>query len=342
MRTPRFLNNFDYDGIITEESLNQLTRGKESRILQAEEAAEASMIEYLTDHYKIEEEIWKGKSIMDYNRQITYPVGSHFYYQDKIYQAIQTINSHKRPASVVYWEESDIADLQLNVEYQEYSQLENYYPNDIVVFQNTYYTCRSCNGPDFLNVRVPGIIAWEEVETQLWEPNVDYMLWDVVLHDGNYYCLISEEGLDETVNPYDSDNWGMIAEYDPEYNSYEFSDHEYVVYERKVFKPAMQVNSDELVQNVNIIERDPRNKNIKKHMARLALYELFKLISPNNISTVRVTDYTMSIQWLRDASKMRINPQIPRKLDERNRPVTDWQIATFKRKFDPYENSWLT
>jgi hypothetical protein len=50
----RFLNNNDYIGIITEEALLQLIRGKEARLAQAEEAAESSIIEYLIDNYEIE------------------------------------------------------------------------------------------------------------------------------------------------------------------------------------------------------------------------------------------------------------------------------------------------
>ena len=57
----RFLNNNDYIGIITEEALLQLIRGKEARLAQAEEAAESSIIEYLIDNYEIEQVLAVGK-----------------------------------------------------------------------------------------------------------------------------------------------------------------------------------------------------------------------------------------------------------------------------------------
>lgn len=41
----RFLNNNDYLGIITPEALAQLTRGNDDRFIQAEEAAEMSVVE---------------------------------------------------------------------------------------------------------------------------------------------------------------------------------------------------------------------------------------------------------------------------------------------------------
>ena len=43
-------------------------------------------------------------------------------------------------------------------------------------------------------------------------------------------------------------------------------------------------------------------------MIRLAVYELTKLIAPNNVSVVRMRDYEDSMKWLNDASKLRINP----------------------------------
>lgn len=338
----RFLNNEDYLGIITKDALAQITRGREECIPQAEEAAESSIIEYLTDHYKIEEVLAEGKNILPYNPQVTYSVGQHFYYDNKICRALSTIQGRCRPTDQMYWREAIMTELDLEVVYPKYEQQCNYFPGDIVRFQETYYICHKGNGPDFLDIRVPGVDAWFEAFSPTWQANIEYKLWNVVRYEGGFYCLINDEGVDQTKNPLEYDKWGLIAPYEESYNQYEFSEHEYVVYNNKVFYPIIPVNADELQMNVNIIQHDPRNPNIKKHMVRLALYELFKLISPNNVSEVRITDYTTSIQWLRDASKLRINPHIPRKVDECERPITDWQVATFRKDFDPYENNWLT
>jgi len=64
---------------------------------------------------------------------------------------------------------------------------------------------------------------------------------------------------------------------------------------------------------------------------RLAIYELTKLVAPNNVGMVRMRDYEDSMKWLNDASKLRLNPQIPRKLAEDNKPISDWQLSTFQR-----------
>lgn len=104
----------------------------------------------------------------------------------------------------------------------------------------------------------------------------------------------------------------------------------------------MDVNADVPIIGHNISIGDPRNYNLKKHMVRLAVYDLTKLVAPNNVSVVRMRDYEDSMKWLNDASKLRLNPQIPRKLAEDKLPVTDWQMATFQTNYDPYKNPWLT
>lgn len=336
----RFLNNTDYLSIVTEEALSQLIRGREDRLAQAEEAAEQSIVEYLTDNYEIEKVLEEGKNILEYNDQITYPVGAHFYHDKKLVKAMRTINGRKAPTDTMYWEMYDEPIDNPNM-VSEYWQTKDYIPGDIVYFANAYYICKEYNGLSYGDIRVPGVDAWKSVDIQNWEANVPYEIWDVVEYDGNFYTLVkNDEDIDLTVNPYDSEYWGMVGDYDATYQ-YEFSDHEYVVYNNKVYVPSMSVNADVLKEGYNIQESDPRNSNVKKHMLRLAVYELHKLISPNNVSSARITDYETSITWLRDASRLKINPHIPRKLDEDdNKPVTEYAIATFARDYDPNKNPW--
>lgn len=44
--------------------------------------------------------------------------------------------------------------------------------------------------------------------------------------------------------------------------------------------------------------------------------------------------------WLKDANRLKINPMIPRKVDNTGKPTTDWGIATFQKSYDPYLNPW--
>ena len=86
----RFLNNDDYLGIITPEALAQLTRGNDARFIQAEESAEMSIVEYLSENYEIEKELAKGKYIAEYDHRITYPVGVHVYFEGQIHEVIRS------------------------------------------------------------------------------------------------------------------------------------------------------------------------------------------------------------------------------------------------------------
>lgn len=334
----RFLNNSDYLGIITQDSLSQITRNEPETFIQAEEAAEMSVIEYLSENYEIEKELNKGKYIAEYDRKVTYPIGAYIYFDGKIHEIIRSISGYKAPSSVEYWEEFVDEKGEIR-EFQRYSQFKTYYKGDIVLYNDTPYICLVENGWKFENIRIPMVNGWKLAEYTDWNP-IEYELWNVVKFDGSYYTLMSLEGFDNNKNPLESENWGAIADYDPQYNEYELSSHEYVVYDGQVYYPEIDVNSDSPVIGENLTLHDPRNYNLKKHMIRLAVYELTKLIAPNNVSVVRMRDYEDSMKWLNDASKLRINPQIPRKIAEDNKPVTDWQMATFQTSYDPYKNPW--
>lgn len=336
----RFLNNDDYLGIITPEALAQLTRGNDARFIQAEESAEMSIVEYLSENYEIEKELAKGKYIAEYDRRITYPVGVHVYFEGQIHEVIRSVSGYRKPATAIYWEEC--SDIHVDAgQVVNYSQFNTYYPGDKVNYNGVVYICLAENGYKFDDIRIPMVGGWIETEVTLWQP-VEYPLWSVVEYEGAFYTLMTLDCFDCNLDPMVSDCWGAIADYDSSYNAYELSEHEYVVYYGRVFYPETDVNADTPQVGLNLSLHDPRNYNLKKHMARLAIYELTKLIAPNNVSVVRMRDYEDSMKWLNDAAKLRLNPQIPRKVDDTKKPVTDWQLATFQTDYDPYRNPWLT
>lgn len=336
----RFLNDNDYLSVITPDALSQITRGNIDRMIQAEESAEMSIVEYLGENYEIEKELCKGKFIAEYDRRISFPVGAHFYLDGQIYEVIRFISSYKIPAAVEYWEES--SDPNVFIEHVPiYSQFKTYRPGDLALYNGVCYVCQSENGYDFGDIRMPMVSGWLEKIPEMWQP-IMYRQWDVAKFNDAFYTVISIEDFDENQAPPESPNWGEIADYDPEYNTYELADHEYVVYDNRVWYPETDVNADVPESGTNIMIRDPRNYNLKKHMVRLAVYELTKLIAPNNVGATRVKDHEDSMKWLYDASKLRINPQIPRKLADDRKEVMDWQLATFQADYDPWKNPWLT
>lgn len=314
----RFLNNNDYLGIITPEALSQLTRGNEDRFIQAEESAEMSVVEYLSENYEVEKELAKGKYIAEYDRRITYPVGVHIYFDGQIHEVIRSISGYREPATGQYWEEYSGIDLDA-CHVSCYSQFNTYYPGDKVSYNDVVYVCLKENGYKFDDIRIPMVNGWLEAEIAPWKP-MEYPLWSVVEYDNGFFTLMTLDNFDSNLDPMTSDCWGAIADYDPEYNAYELSENEYVVYGGRVFYPETDVNADIPQVGRNISPHDPRNYNLKKHMVRLALYELTKLIAPNNVSVVRMRDYEDSMKWLNDAAKLRLNPQIPRKLTRRKSP----------------------
>ena len=147
----------------------------------------------------------------------------------------------------------------------------------------------------------------------------------------------------EDPDPETNENWGMIGDYSEELE-YNYSDgaFDYVVADGTVFYPILNPNPTALEEGVTIIRDDPRNPNVVAHLARIALYHLHSIISPTNISETRRMAYEDSILWLYNASKFKINPQLPRKREHDScLPKVDWACETFQRDFDANENPWL-
>ncbi|MBR4589956.1 MAG: hypothetical protein IKO36_04755 [Bacteroidaceae bacterium] len=336
----RFLQDSDYLSVITKEALGQLIRDEHGRFEQAEQAAEATICDYLIENYKIEEEFMIGKRIQPYDSRITYPVNSGFWRENNIYIVIKSIKGYKCPEDASeYWVEN--VDVEVDVKTTpRFLQIQNYYPGDNVAYNGVVYTCIKECGVDFKHIIIPGITAWKEVKAKVWEKK-PYELWDVVKYDGQFYTLLTvSEEHEDFDSPDISDDWGLIGEYDPDYAQYELNGHDYVVYNDKVFYPVLNPNPDSPEVGVNIKAGDPRNFNLKRHMVQLALYELHKLVAPHNVSNIRISDYEHSMEWLQAAGRLKINPQIPRRLDERKQPISDWAVATFMRDYDPMKNPW--
>ncbi len=340
----RFLNDNDYLSTMTEAGMEQLTRGRHDRVIQAEQSAELSIIEYLDQHYLIKEELMKGKRIADYNNQITYPPDVYIIVDSEICRTLTSINSIKRPTDKVYWKEvTEFEDYVAIEKIPCYSQMCNYRKGVRVTFNNSVWECLYQNGIDFKDIQLPGIVAWKMIDVYEWVANLTYAVYDVVRYDGEYFMLLdtADPGtMDKSVNPLDSDDWGQIGDYSEDY-TYDLNDHEYVVYNDEVYYPIIPVNAEAPQLNVNIVHDDPRNLNVVKHMTRLAVYELHKLISPTNISNVRINDYNDSIQWLRDAQKFRLDPQLPRRTDDGQKyPNTGWAVEDFTRELNPDKMTW--
>lgn len=336
----RFLTDKDYQALITTEHFEQLFRDIPERVEQAEQSAEMNMLEYLDQYYEIESALLVGKSIRDYSPLISYPSNVYIKYNGDVCRTVKAINGRKRPDITVYWE---LADVEFDVPPEKYSQLKTYIPGDYVKFGTDFWKCIVQNGFEAENVHVPGVTTWREVETAEWEANYDYQLNAVVSYEGNFYVLTSKEGEDLTVAPDENDNWGLIGEYSEDYEySYGSDDYDYVVSDGKVYLPVVNPNAESIVMGVNVVRDDPRNLNVITHMSRIALYYLHQLISPTNISETRRLMYEDSMGWLLLASKFKINPQIPRKIEKESGDVrVDWAISTFQKDYNPYENPWL-
>lgn len=343
----RFLVDTDYLPVLTQEHMKQLVREIHDRIPMAEQTAEMNMLEYLDQYYEIEAELRRGKSIGEYSPLITYPAGVYLKYDEKVYKTLVRINGRKLPTNKTYWEKlTEYGTIDID-SIGKYSQLKSYVVGDLVTYSSEIWRCTNPNGLDFNTIQLPGVRAWEKVECEAWAEFVDYQKNDIASYDGNFYMLIEDEPSHgengEAMPPSEDNNWGMIAEYSESYDyGFGYDSNDYVVHENEVYRAVIDPNAVKPELGVNIVADDPRNMNVITHMVRLSVYYLHQLISPTNISETRRAAYEDSMLWLQMASKFKINPQIPRKINkEDGRATTDWAIETYQREFNPNNNPWL-
>lgn len=342
----RFLNDSDFLALITQEGLDQLIRDNHERLVQAERAAEVTVLEYLRQYYEVENELAKGKRIAEYTPIISYPPGVFITKDGRIYRTLTAINGYRKPASREYWRIARAFFTEENLEkIREYTQLGTYHRGDYVRHSGEIWECASDNGYDFLNIRIPGFEAWEKVSWSEWEIGIQYALYSVVRHGGKFYALLDTEGYDPLVPPSEerAGYWGLIGEYTTDY-SYSFGedDHDYVEYEGDVYVPRVNPNADAVEVNVNLIPDDPRDHTLVTHMTRIALYQLHMLVSPTNVSETRRLQYEDSMTWLNMASKIKIIISIPRKSSKKDgKLVTPFSVETFSRSYDPWQNDWI-
>lgn len=349
----RFLTDNDYISLVTEEHMTQILREKHDRLVQAEERAEQRLLEYLSQYYEIEKLLLVGKCIYDYSPAVSYPANAYFRRHvtdvdgketEKIFKTLTAINGYKKPTSIVYWEQvADFIDPDVLEKASKYSQLRMYAKGDIVKYGTEYWRCLVPHGFNLNEIHIPGCVAWREVETTPWAANMNWEQHKVVSYGEGFYTLTEEQDTTPEVAPDENENWAMIGDYSLDYEySNEESDHDYVVTEGKVFLPILNPNTTAIVEDVNITLDDPRNASVVENMAHIAIWYALQLISPTNISEAKRWAFEDSMKWLYDASKFKINPQLPRKLEQvPGEPKVDWALATFQRSYNPNENPWL-
>lgn len=344
MAYQRFLTNKDYRAVLTEDQFEMLVNGDENRLSQAERSAEMNFLEYLDQHYEIEQVLRVGKGIREYNSGVTYPANVHFKKDGVIYKTLKPINGCKQPSTVAYWEQlTELFAIPDAERKPKYSQLHTYGVGDIVRFGTEWWVCKAPNGYDLNDIQLPGVKVWGKVDVTEWQPNMEWQLHQVCVYQLNYYIKteVVESETDEVLTPETDDTWSLIGEYTTDYN-YSVGEYDYVVKGDTVFEPLINPNADEVTEGVNIVVDDPRNPNVVTHMTNIACYNLHQMLSPTNISEAKRYAYEDSMTWLSNAARFKINPKLPRKHDcENGGDVVDFAIETYQREFDPNNDMWL-
>lgn len=357
--------------------MRQIIRDIPERVPQAEQRAEMQMLEYLDQYYEIEKLLAVGKNIREYSSLVSYPAQVYIKKDEEIFKTLTSINGFKKPSKKQYWKRvDDMIDPILIERAKKYTQLGMYCKGEVAIFGTEYWQCDIPHGYESGEVHIPGVNAWKEAEITAWEPNLDWEKDQVCSYNGYFYQYHGENKVEDTeatdnsdaedssvnaggiapsdqtddlageenvLTPEEDDLWGLIGDYSDELE-YDYSDNvrDYVVADGTVFYPILNPNPDKLEEGINIIKDDPRNANVVAHLSRIALYHLHSIIAPTNIPETRRWAYEDSIQWLYNASKFKINPQLPRKREQDSfQEKVDWAMETYQREYNPHENAWL-
>lgn len=352
----RFLRNIDYLSVTTQKHFDETTRMYWDTVPKIELEAKEQIIENMTENYQIEDVFLVGERIKEYNPYINYPIGSYFWvtgedtngrFIDKCYLVLETLSNRYKPGYSSYWEELPSLPPGITEELiLPYKQFGNFYVNSIVSYDGYYFRALKTNGYDFNNVVRPllsnEIDPWEIQPYLLWEEGVYDLDQIVKSNDDRFYILTDLTGLDPDVRPQNaSQNWTAIVEYVDTKTDYQIG--VYVSYDGEPFKAIRNPNSSEFVIGSNVVEKDPRNQNIVRHMIMIAWYKISRKIAPNMISQTKIMDYEEACKWLQDCNRGRITPGIPRRTDANGNALADWAFADFDATGESQiNNPWVT
>ncbi|MGL5014011.1 MAG: hypothetical protein ACRC6V_06930 [Bacteroidales bacterium] len=300
--------------------------------------AEVKVIEYLSQMYDIEEELVKGKSIPVYDRRIAYLEGSFMLVDGESYRAIKDISGLVKPHSEPYWVE--LADEPLEGTYTLYNQYANYNVGDIVVRKDMYYECSISHGYDFDNIRIPTLKTdplWKLADYYDFIQYEDRMVGDYVKYQDGFYRLETLVGYDSGIVPSRLACFEPIAEYD-ENVAVKIGDK--IGFENELYECLGKVNPDTPELKVNIAKHDPRNYSLIKHMVEISLYYGFMEFAANNIPQARINAYEAAENWLKDASKLRIDPKIERRKTPSGSKETLHAMSSFVNESQYKDNVW--
>lgn len=334
----RYLRNADYQRSISQQHFNQcFDQKKPFKINQCEMDAEVKVIEFLSQMYEIEDELIKGKSIPNYDKRIAFLEGSYFWNEDIPFRAIRDILGVVRPYSEPYWVEIDMYDLS---EVPTYNQFSNYDIGDIVKRKNIPYKCLIGNGYDFDNVRIPYPVDTKHWSGELYFDFVsgeNHSVGSYVKYLDDFYHLTTEEGYLSTVTPDKLPCFTKVPAYS---DDIPVNIGDYVGFQGELFKCLANVNADTPALKVNIVQHDPRNHSLVKHMVEISLYYSFSEFAANNLPQARVNAYEMAESWLKDASRLRIDPQLERKKSKKGTDETLHAMSQFVNSSQYKDNTW--
>lgn len=242
-----------------------------------------------------------------------------------------------------------------------------YKVGDKVSYDGKFYDCIVATNTSGLSLYPDTLVVWESVVNEAWnnakdysleaadktlvnESNIDYKLVDPSL------AVIGTTPTDSVAN--NDGAWAVVSitPYIRE-NRYERVDgfsgfvslNNTTYYISEINEQfAHSVKDDNFF--VFTPTTDPRNRNIINAMLHLVMYQLHSVVVPDNIPTVRIANNEGTMKKLESFSKMKADPNIPRKIftittknpitgavSETERSASRWAVNNSEQTRDNWE-----
>jgi hypothetical protein len=158
----RLLRDLDYLRVIQSDNLAQIIESNQQVKLDVEQSAQAEMISYLAQRYKVKEifsnttvydniNTYYAKNLVEYTEVAfsisnSYIIGDRVSYQNKIYEANQPIAPSAFDSAEWDYVCDDYSLFYVTLPENEFSYYNHYVTGDIVWYENKTYTCtQNCN-----------------------------------------------------------------------------------------------------------------------------------------------------------------------------------------------------
>ncbi len=289
----QYLCNADYEQVIQSSQLDELIGGSTTKLSKAEQTALATAKSYLTQRWDISREF---TDTLPWKKQLTYKPG------------------HR-----------------ITLDFPAFSTSVSYSVNDTVIYGGKAYASKNNLMPGAFNP-----LQWNLLGDRFdifngkypypeYNSNDNYSVGDMIYWNGYTYVCNRATGqqVEQTIIQYNTYNSAPPKNQTPD------SEGQTQWGTKTIYN--IPIGTIPTVTNYWVVG-DNRSSQMVMCVMDIALYNLHKSISPQNVPELRKDAYKVAIEWLKMCSKAEVTPELP-KLQPSQGQTVRWSSKT-KKTYD--------